>query len=494
MTATATRDAQPPAGNDQPVDEFHLLHVDSLTTAGDNVRKHVGDVTELAASIKAQGMIQPIVATMRSDDDGARFVVVAGHRRLAAAKKAGLEKVPVILRTLDDQGRLEAMLAENLEREDLTPLEEAAGYQRLIDECGLTQRQLAERVNRSQGHISKRLTLLDLPEAVQAQVDSGGIEISDALELAKLKDMPRRLQAAIQYGARQGNYAYAVKQQLAEHELAEKIGAATKKLQDDGVTIVKTNSWAEPTRGKELDDWSIRGLKLTPANHKNEPCHAAAVHPRDGRVIYVCTKPANHTTGVKREVPADEKEKARKQREADKRAQLRAREQNIALGLALETKLAAPKIDAENMRLIADLLVMEIGAELAHSSFKFTDDDSQTVIEKKDGTISRIAHVEGSASRRLLDDRLAEAKTAEEIMGVLLQALIATRYVNRDAVPQSQRWPDVRGIYRGAYEPAAKAVRTAIEKIARKHGVVAAAPRTAAAAQARRGRGRRKAT
>jgi hypothetical protein len=234
-----------------------------------------------------------------------------------------------------------------------------------------------------------------------------------------------------------------------------------------------------PNGAKALDDWSIRDLKLTVAKHKNEPCHAAAVNPRDGRVVYVCTKPASHK-GKKLETPADEKEKARKEREKQHAAALRAREQNIALGLALEHKLAAPAIDTDNMRLIADLLMMEIGTGLAHSSFKFTDDDSQTVVEKKDGTISRIVHVEGQASRRLLDDRLAEATTPEEIMGVLLQALIAARYVNRDAVPQSQRWPDVRGIHRGAYEPSAKAVRAAIEKIARTHGLVAIPKRSRA--------------
>jgi ParB/RepB/Spo0J family partition protein len=282
VSATATRDAQPPAGNDQPVDEFHLLHVDSLTTAGDNVRKQVGDVTELAASIKAQGMIQPIVATMRSDDEGARFVVVAGHRRLAAAKKAGLEKVPVILRSLDEQGRLEAMLAENLEREDLTPLEEAAGYQRLIDECGLTQRQLAERVNRSQGHISKRLVLLDLPEAVQAKVDSGGIPVGDAVELAKLKD-----HAAIERVLKSYNPHYpeslarAISNAATLLKQEERVRIREEELESKAVVTIRvTSSWNLPAgthRLKRKGVYDAHALQISEGDHAKLPCHRVAL-------------------------------------------------------------------------------------------------------------------------------------------------------------------------------------------------------------------------
>jgi ParB family chromosome partitioning protein len=463
-----------------------------LIPAEDNPRRQLGDLAELATSIKSVGLIEPIVATPR-DLAAGTYTVVAGHRRLAAAAQAGLDYLPVYVKELDDQERLAAMLVENLQRSDLQPLEEAAAFRRLIDEFGMSQRDLSTKVGRSQGHISKRLALVELPKKIRDVLDSGGITVSDALELTKLKDLPKRQLAAFAQGAQwRGKYARAVEHELDEHELEQKIAAATQELTGQGVKVVEyktqRNSYYPSLTGGavELDSYEGRQLGLTIAKHKGQPCHAAAVRPRDGRVAYVCTKPASHK-GKPIQAPAGEKEQARKEREKQKAAALRAREQNIALGLTLETKLSAPKIDAENMRLIADLLVMEIGTDLAHSSFKFTDDDSQTVLEKKDGTISRIVHVEGNASRQLLDERLAEATTAEEIMGVLLQALIAMRYVNRDAVPQSQRWPDVRGIHRGAYDTAAKAIRTAVEKLARKHAASAPTSRRAPPACARWG-------
>ena len=473
MTATATKDAH--QKQDPELVEFHQLHVDTLAVVGDNIRGDVGDVTELAESIKAQGIIQPIVATLRADmPGGARFVVVAGHRRLAAAKLAGLEKVPVVVRTMDEQQRIEAMLVENLGRKDITALDEARGYKRLVDEFELSQRDLAAKMGRSQGHISKRLVLLELPANVQKAIDSGGITVGDGLELAKLKDMPKRLAAAFSKGAQwRGQYARAVQDELDEHQLAEKIGAATQKLKQDGVKVVQFKNgghYAELANGaKALDDWSVRDLKLTPANHKTQPCHAAAVHPRDGRVVWVCTKPASHKKGEKLETPADEKEKARKERESEKRAQLRAREKNIELGALLAKKLAAPTIDTRNMRLLADLLMLHDGTEIANRGLRYVDEASQTVITKRDGTVSRIAHVEGLDGRALLEKKLEGATTPEEIMGVLLQALVAATYADTKAVPPSQRVGHVRGL-NGGYSTGSQHITKPLAAIAKAAG------------------------
>jgi ParB family chromosome partitioning protein len=96
----------------------------------------------------------------------------------------------------DDQERLAAMLVENLQRERPAAARGSGAYRRLIDEFGMTQRQLAEKVGRSQGHISKRLALLDLPKSVVQALDSGGITLDDAASSSKLKDMPKRLAAA----------------------------------------------------------------------------------------------------------------------------------------------------------------------------------------------------------------------------------------------------------------------------------------------------------
>lgn len=425
--------------------ELRTLRLDEIRISPDNPRRDVGDVAELAQSIKAQGLIQPIIVT----PDGGGYLLLAGHRRFAAVALAGLTTVEAVVRTLNQQERLAGMLVENLQRVDLQPLEEAAALRRLVDEFGMNQRTLGDTVGRSQGHISKRLALLDLPKNVQAALDSGGITLADALELTKLKAMPKRLAAAFAQGTHwRGQYARAVADQIDEHETAEKIGKATQELKQTGIKVVASKSLRYldlPSGVVDIGGWEARELKLTVANHKNQPCHAAAIDPRNGSIVYVCTKPASHK-GKKLETPADEQEKSRKVREAEKRAQLRAREKNIELGQLLATKLASPKIDARNMRLIADLLMYEMGAELGHATLRFTDEASQTVVTRKDGQVSRIVHVDGTDATQILHRRLREATTAEEIMGVLLQILLTVKLVDRTAVPASNRYSFVSAI------------------------------------------------
>lgn len=454
MAAVAERRPVTPIIDQELID----LPVAKLAAAEDNLRRSLGDVDELAQSITALGIIEPLVATPRA---AGMFLIIAGHRRLAAAKQAGLETVPVYVRVLEEHDRIAAMLVENLQRSDLTPLEEAAAFHRLVDEFGMTQRELTVKVGRSQGHVSKRLALLELPKNVLAALDSGGITLDDARELTKLTAMPKRLAAAFARGAQwRGQYARAVADQLDEHKLAEKTGKAEQQLKETGIKVVafKKNGgyYPElPTPMVELDGWKARELKLTPAKHKNEPCHAAAIRPRDGEVIYVCTNPATHK-GKTLEVPADEKEKARKERAKEKQAQLRAREKNLELGQHLAGKLAAPAIDMTTMGLLAAIVMHEIGSELAQASFRYTDAASQTVVKNRDETVRRISHVEGNAARKLLDDRLAAATSPEEIMGVLLQALLTVKLADRNAVPPSQRYGYVSAVQFGGGGSATK--------------------------------------
>src|SRR5207245_11812534 len=144
-----------------------------------NPRSDRGNVGELAASITALGIIQPM--TVRPAEDG-RYLLVAGERRLAAALAAGLTEVPAIVREMDDREALEIALVENCQRRDLNPTDEAGAYRLLITEHGYTQRSLARQIGRSQSHIAKRLALLELPEDVRSEVDSGGITVPDGVE------------------------------------------------------------------------------------------------------------------------------------------------------------------------------------------------------------------------------------------------------------------------------------------------------------------------
>lgn len=303
MTATATKDAHT---QEQVKPEFHELHVDTLAVVGDNIRTDVGDVTELAASIKTDGMIEPIIATMRSNEPGgARFVVVAGHRRLAAAKLAGLETVPVILRSMDEEQRVRAMLVENLQREDLSVLEEARAYKRLADEFDLTQRELSVQVGKSQGHISKRLALLSLPEEVRTQIDSGGIAVSDGVELAKLAGDEKRIEQALAGANDWTTVSESVERVLDEQKRQDAIDARVAELRAKGKSAVAqiVNGYYQtklPKGATKIAKTAQNGavLLIDPRTHAKLDCHAIAVGSKPSDDVAVCTNRRNHP-GVK---------------------------------------------------------------------------------------------------------------------------------------------------------------------------------------------------
>jgi ParB family chromosome partitioning protein len=133
----------------------------------------------LMESVRELGILQPVL--VRATDDG--YELIAGERRLRAAKRAGLRTVPAVVRTSDDVGSLEAALVENLHRQDLNPLEEAAAYQQLIDDFGYTQEQVAQRVGRSRSAVANLLRLFHLPPAAQKLVGEGLLSAGHAKAL-----------------------------------------------------------------------------------------------------------------------------------------------------------------------------------------------------------------------------------------------------------------------------------------------------------------------
>ena len=140
-----------------------------------------GALTELAESIEKNGIMQPIV--VRPVAQAGRFEIVAGERRWRAAKIAGLQNVPVIVRDITDKQALELALVENIQRQDLTVLEEANGYQRLIEEFDYTQEELAITVGKSRSHVTNLLRLLALPEEVKDMLARGDITAGHARAL-----------------------------------------------------------------------------------------------------------------------------------------------------------------------------------------------------------------------------------------------------------------------------------------------------------------------
>ncbi len=150
-------------------------------------------LTELADSIREHGVIQPLIVSHPEDKGAAPYQLIAGERRLLAARQAGLKRVPVIVREASPQSLLELALVENLQREDLGPLEEALAFRRLSDEFNLTQDAIASRVGRSRPAIANSLRLLSLPAEIQASLAKAEISAGHARALLGIEDQWQQL-------------------------------------------------------------------------------------------------------------------------------------------------------------------------------------------------------------------------------------------------------------------------------------------------------------
>jgi ParB family chromosome partitioning protein len=142
-------------------------------------------LAELSASIREIGVLQPVLVRAAGNDT---YELIAGERRWRAARRAGLAVIPAVVRTTDDMGSMEQALVENLHRQDLTPLEEAAAYQQLIEDFSLTHEQVAERVGKSRSAISNTLRLMSLPAAIQALLADGRLSAGHARALLGTPD------------------------------------------------------------------------------------------------------------------------------------------------------------------------------------------------------------------------------------------------------------------------------------------------------------------
>jgi ParB family chromosome partitioning protein len=147
-------------------------------------------LNELAASIKEIGIIQPITLRMIDED---QYQIIAGERRFRASKIAGLTSIPAFIRTADDEGMLEMALVENIQREDLDAIEIALSYQRLIDECKLTQEVLSDRVGKKRSTVTNYLRLLKLPAKIQKGIVEKAITMGHARALVNIQDSDMQL-------------------------------------------------------------------------------------------------------------------------------------------------------------------------------------------------------------------------------------------------------------------------------------------------------------
>ncbi len=173
--------------NRSPADGFALIATAEIEPHPDQPRRHFDEAAleELAASIARRGVIQPVI--VRPLGPG-RYQLVAGERRWRAAQRARLHEIPALVRQLDDADVGALALIENLQREDLNPIEEAAAYQRLSENDGLSQADLARMVDKSRSHVANLMRLLVLPAEVQAMLEDGRLQMGHARALINAPD------------------------------------------------------------------------------------------------------------------------------------------------------------------------------------------------------------------------------------------------------------------------------------------------------------------
>lgn len=184
-------------GNEEVAGEASQLPISAIRPNRYQPRRLMDEakLTELTESIREHGVVQPIL--VRAVDDG--YELVAGERRWRAAQLAGLAEIPAVVRDYDDAQSMEIALVENLQREDLNPLEEADAFRRLMDEFNLTQEAVAQKVGRSRPAVANALRLLTLPEAIRQDVSRGTISAGHARAILSLDrdDLRQRLAEAV---------------------------------------------------------------------------------------------------------------------------------------------------------------------------------------------------------------------------------------------------------------------------------------------------------
>ncbi len=198
----------------QNVDRIWKIAIDKLRPGQYQPRQDFPkeSLQELSQSIKANGILQPIVARKKGD----QFEIIAGERRWRAAQMAGMHDVPVILREFRDQEALELALVENIQREDLNPIEEAEAYQRLVQEFQLSQQQVADKVGKDRATVANSIRLLSLPGEILKMIVEQRLSVGHAKVLLAIPDQERQLKLAQQ----------TIKEKLSVRKLEKQVHAA----------------------------------------------------------------------------------------------------------------------------------------------------------------------------------------------------------------------------------------------------------------------------
>jgi ParB family transcriptional regulator, chromosome partitioning protein len=228
----------------------NVLRLDSMQAGKYQPRTRMdeGALQELAASIRVQGVMQPILVRSIGDD---RYEIIAGERRFRAAKLAGLDEVPVLVKNVPDQAAAAMALIENIQREDLNPLEEAQGIQRLLDEFDFTHEQAAESVGRSRSAVSNLLRLLNLATPVQTMLLAGDLDMGHARALLAV-DAATQIQLANQV----------VNKRMSVRETEKLVSSTTKEVPATKARVANDGGRDTRRLEEELSDLLSANVKI----------------------------------------------------------------------------------------------------------------------------------------------------------------------------------------------------------------------------------------
>jgi ParB/RepB/Spo0J family partition protein len=451
-------------------------------------------LAEITASVKQIGVIQPIVVTTTAEQD--RYSLVAGHRRLQAARAAGLSTIPA---TIHDAGAknspppLQVAIVENLQREDINPVDEAAAYERALKQLGVTQKQLATMISKSPAHVSDRLRLRKLPPLAQQHISAGTLPLTCAKQLAQI--------AKVAPGVADGCARLIADGEATADDLLEDpayvVGMLCDVDWDDAPFLQAARRWNSgpirfaghiPTDDIDAVNARATALGVTRFSFDQDDLDAAKAY---GCLLQFETQygagaafitdaqfalsrinaildrteaeraahnasqspqsASDESPGGRTDAAPDRTDEAKLERAAhaarvEERRRLQQQRNdaitaNRQLGINLTTKLGSRKFDRTAAQLIA-LLVLARNPDLAPRGIRLTHADYHTVetVNQKNGNKrTRFTPIEAHEARAKLEEWVLRPKQPEEILGRLLQALTAATFADQDALAKSQR-------------------------------------------------------
>lgn len=282
-----------------------MLAVDRLFPHPDNPRKDLGDVTELSESIKAKGIMQNLTVVPRKGDEG-NYTVIIGHRRLAAAKKAGLDKVPCVITEMSEQDQLATMLLENIQRSDLTAYEQAKGFQLMID-FGETVSGIVEKTGFSDSTVRRRLKMNELDEKILREVSGRQLNLLDLDKLHNIEDKKERDDVLKKIGTAEFNSAY--REAIGDQERRKKLAEFEAHFDAAGLTKLTSADYTKYSYHKAITTLSDIDKEIENVKERG----VIAYYHAYSTTYYMMTK-KGEVTKTKEQEEGEQKELDRKKR------------------------------------------------------------------------------------------------------------------------------------------------------------------------------------